>query len=51
MRAAVNATSEGEWLAAFDVSNWLASGTVLLQHSSDFAVGVHLPLRQQFATF
>ena len=51
MRAAVNATSGGVWSAVLDVSSWLAPGTVLLQHSSDFAVGVHLPLRQQSATF
>ncbi len=47
----VNAISGDECSAAFDGASWLFSGTVFLQHSSEFAVGMHLPLRQQSAAW
>ena len=46
MKAGARAKSGAE-LLVFDVRRGLASGMVFLQHSSDFAVGPHLPLRQQ----
>lgn len=48
---AIKATSGDECIAAFDGAIWLVSGTVFLQHSSEFAVGTHLPLRQQSAAW
>jgi hypothetical protein len=47
----VKAISGDEWSAAFDAINWPVSGAVFLQHSSEFAAGAHLPLRQQSAAF
>jgi hypothetical protein len=49
MCTTVNAISGDKCSAAFDGASWLLSGTVFLQHSSEFAVGMHLPLRQQSA--
>jgi len=46
MRTAIKAISGDEWAAAFDGASWLRSGTVFLQHSSEFAVGAHFPFRQ-----
>ena len=45
----VSAINIDECSAAFDGASWLLSGTVFLQHSSESAVGMHLPLRQQSA--
>jgi hypothetical protein len=47
----VNAINVDECSAVFDGASWLLSGTVFLQHSSEFAVGTHLPLRQQSAAW
>ena len=44
-----NAISGDACSADFDGASWLLSDTVFLQHSSEFAVGTHLPLRQQSA--
>ena len=49
MCATVNTISGDECSAAFDGASWLLSGKEFLQHSSEFAVGMHLPLRQQSA--
>jgi hypothetical protein len=46
MRTAIEAISGDEWSAAFNGASWLWSGTVFLQHSSDFAAGAHLPFKQ-----
>ena len=46
MRTAIKANSGDDWSAAFNGTSWLWSGTVFLQHSSDFAVGAHLPFKQ-----
>jgi hypothetical protein len=51
MCTTVNAISGDECSSAFDGASWLLSGTVLLQHSSEFAVGTQLPLRQQSAAW
>src|SRR5512143_3080897 len=44
-----NGTSGDECSPTFDGASWLLSGRVFLQHSSEFAVGMHLSLRQQSA--
>lgn len=46
MRTAIKTISGNEWSADFAGASWLWSGTVFLQHSSDFAVGAHLPFKQ-----
>ncbi len=46
IRTVMKAISGDEWSVALDGASWLWSGTVFLQHSSDFAVGAHLPFRQ-----
>jgi hypothetical protein len=51
MCTTANAIGGDECSAAFDGASWLLSGMVLLQHSSEFAVGTHLPLRQQSAAW
>jgi hypothetical protein len=51
MCTTVNAISGDECSAAFDGASWLLSGTEFLQHSSESAVGAHLPLRQQSAAW
>lgn len=51
MGTSPNAISGEEWSAAFDCTSEVRSGTAFLQHSSDFAVGAHLPLRQHSAAF
>jgi hypothetical protein len=51
MCTAVNAISGDECPATFDGARWLLSGTALLQHSSELAVGTHLPLSQQSAAW
>jgi hypothetical protein len=51
MPVVVKLISGDEWSTALDVTSWPAAGRVFLQHSSEFAVGAHLPLRQQSATF
>ena len=35
--------------AAVDGTNWFRSGTEFSQHASEFAVGAHLPFKQQSA--
>jgi hypothetical protein len=47
----VNAISGDECSAAFDGAIWSLFGRGFLQHSSEFAVGTHLPLRQQSAAW
>lgn len=49
MCTTVNAISGDECPATFDGAIWSLSWRGLLQHSSEFAVGTHLPLRQQSA--
>jgi hypothetical protein len=51
MCTAVNAISGDECPATFDGAIWSLFGTMLLQHSSEFAVGTQLPLRQQSAAW
>lgn len=51
MCTAANAISRDECPATFDGASLSFSGTVFLQHSSEFAVGTHLPLRQQSAAW
>ena len=51
MFTTVSAISGEECTAAFDGASWSWCGTVFLQHSSEFAVGTHLPLRQQSAAW
>lgn len=51
MCTTVNAISGDECSGAFDGASWLLSGAVFLQHSSEFAVGTQLPLRQQSAAW
>jgi len=51
MFTTVSAISGEECTAAFDGASWLSSGTMFLQHPSEFAVGTHLPFRQQSAAW
>jgi hypothetical protein len=51
MCTAVNAISGDECPSTFDGAIWSLSGTEFLQHSSESAVGAHLPLRQQSAAW
>ena len=51
MSTATAASSGDDWFAAFDCASWPRSVDVLLQHSSDFAVGAHLPFLQQSIAF